>query len=73
MAGGAPGEEVGEGAAARKGSQSGMTRLATPSGGQTTTFTYTDHASFPGTLIIGKFVQSFDYLFWLKISNQCRA
>jgi hypothetical protein len=56
-AGGGSGAEVSEGASSRKGSQ-GSTRLATPSGGQTTTFTYTDHASFPGTLVIGKFVQT---------------
>ncbi len=55
----APGPEVEPGSApAHKGSQATLSRLATPSGGQTTTFTYTDHASFPGTLIIGKYVQT---------------
>ncbi len=56
----APGPEVEEGAApARKSSsQAALGRLATPSGGQTVTFTYTDHASFPGTIIIGKYVET---------------
>ena len=35
-----------------------LTRLATPSGGQTLTFTYEDRPSFPGTVIIGKYVQT---------------
>ena len=55
----APGPEVDAGApAARKGSSATLGRLATPGGGQTTTFTYTDHPSFPGTIIIGKYVQT---------------
>ena len=55
----APGPEVeAGGSAARKGSQGTLSRLATPGGGQTTTFTYTDHQSFPGTVIIGKYVQT---------------
>ncbi len=55
----APGPEVEEGAAPRKGApKDTITRLATPSGGQTVTFTYEDRPSFPGTLIIGKYVQT---------------
>ena len=55
----APGPEVDAGApAARKGSSATLGRLATPGGGQTTTFTFTDHPSFPGTIIIGKYVQT---------------
>jgi Peptidase family M1 domain/TPR repeat len=55
----APGPEVEAGATTgKKSSQGALTRLATPAGGQTTTFTYTDHASFPGTIIIGKYVQT---------------
>ena len=55
----APGPEVDAGApTARKGSSATLGRLATPGGGQTTTFTYTDHPSFPGTIIIGKYVQT---------------
>ncbi len=53
----APGPEV-EDASSRKGSQGAATHLATPAGGQTVTFTYTDHASFPGTILIGKYVQT---------------
>ncbi len=54
----APGPEVEEGApATHKGSaQGGLTRLATPAGGQTFTFTYEDRPSFPGTILIGKYV-----------------
>jgi aminopeptidase N len=45
--------------ASRKGQPADtLTRLATPSGGQTLTFTYEDRPSFPGTVIIGKFVQT---------------
>jgi len=41
----------------RKGQpQDTLTRLATPAGGQTVTFTYEDRPSFPGTIIIGKYV-----------------
>ena len=55
----APGAEVEEGAPAKKGaSQGGLTRLATPAGGKTVTFTYTERPSFPGTIIIGKFEQT---------------
>ena len=55
----APGPEIEAGTStARKGSSTTLTRLATPGGGQTTTFTYTDHPSFPGTIIIGKYVQT---------------
>ena len=59
----APGPEVEAGApapASRKGAhpQDTLTRLATPSGGQTLTFTYEDHPSFPGTILIGKYVQT---------------
>jgi len=59
----APGREVEEGstahAAHKASAQEGeLTRLATPAGGKTLTFTYEDHPSFPGTLIIGKFVQT---------------
>jgi len=56
----APGHEVEEGKpSSRKGaSQDTLTRLATPAGGKTVTFTYTDHPSFPGTLIIAKYVQT---------------
>jgi len=56
----APGPEVEETAAApRKGASQGpLTRLATPPGGSTVTFTYEDRPSFPGTLIIGKYVQT---------------
>jgi hypothetical protein len=64
----APGPEVAEesalslpkGAPApRKGQpKDAITRLATPSGGQTLTFTYEDRPSFPGTLLIGKYVQT---------------
>jgi Flp pilus assembly protein TadD len=57
----AAGAEVEEGSqpAARKGQpKDTLTRLATPSGGQTLTFTYEDRPSFPGTIIIGKFVQT---------------
>ena len=54
----APGPEVEEGApATHKGSaQGGLARLATPAGGQTFTFTYEDRPSFPGTILIGKYV-----------------
>ena len=54
----APGPEVEEGApATHKGSAQGaLTRLATPAGGQTFTFTYEDRPSFPGTILIGKYV-----------------
>ncbi len=56
----APGPEVEEGAAAsRKGSsQGGLARLGTPAGGQTVTFTYEDRPSFPGTILIGKYVET---------------
>jgi aminopeptidase N len=56
----APGQEVEESVpAARKGQpQNTLTRLATPAGGQTTTFTYEDRPSFPGTVLIGKYVQT---------------
>jgi hypothetical protein len=56
----APGPEVEEGTPApRKGStQTAVSRLATPSGGKTLTFTYQDRPSFPGTIIIGKYVQT---------------
>jgi aminopeptidase N len=55
----APGEVQEKTAASRKGQPADtLTRLATPSGGQTLTFTYEDHPSFPGTVIIGKFVQT---------------
>jgi len=57
--GAAPGSEVEEAATPRKGAAQGpLSRLATPPGGSTVTFTYTDHPSFPGTLIIGKYVQT---------------
>ena len=36
------------------------TKLEIP-GGPTTTFTYTDHPSFPGTIIIGKYVADQEY------------
>jgi len=39
-------------------SQSAPTRLAAPAGGKTTTFAYVDRPSFPGTIIIGKYVQT---------------
>jgi aminopeptidase N len=40
-------------------SQSGAAaKLASPSGGQTVTFNYEDKPSFPGTIIVGKFVQT---------------
>jgi hypothetical protein len=57
---GAPGPEVEEGAPApRKGQpKDALTRLATPAGGQTLTFTYEDRPSFPGTILIGKYVQT---------------
>ncbi|MGA2905892.1 MAG: M1 family aminopeptidase [Candidatus Korobacteraceae bacterium] len=43
----------------RKGQpQDTLTRLATPAGGQTLTFTYEDRPCFPGTVLIGKFVQT---------------
>ena len=46
-------------APARKGaSQAAASRLATPAGGKTVTFTYEDRPSFPGTIIIGKYVQT---------------
>ena len=49
-------EKVG---ASRKGQPADtLTRLATPSGGQTLTFSYQDRPSFPGTVIIGKYVQT---------------
>lgn len=56
----APGPEVEEGAPApRKGQpKDAITRLATPGGGQTFTFTYEDRPSFPGTVLIGKYVQT---------------
>ena len=56
----APGPEVEEGAPApRKGqAKDAITRLATPAGGQTLTFTYEDRPSFPGTVVIGKYVQT---------------
>ena len=55
----APGEVQEKTAASRKGQPADtLTRLATPSGGQTLTFTYEDRPSFPGTVIIGKFVQT---------------
>jgi aminopeptidase N len=56
----APGPEVEEGAPApRKGQpKDAITRLATPSGGQTVTFTYEERPSFPGTVVIGKYVQT---------------
>ena len=45
--------------ASRKGSAGRRsTHLATPRGGQTVTFTYQDQPSFPGTIIIGKYVQT---------------
>jgi len=43
---------------ARKGSQATLSRLATPAGGQTVTFTYEDRPSFPGTILIGKYVET---------------
>jgi tetratricopeptide (TPR) repeat protein len=55
---GGPGPEVEEAAGAGHKSAGTAARLTAPSGGQTTTFTYTDHASFPGTIIIGKYVQT---------------
>jgi hypothetical protein len=56
--GAAPGAEVQEQTpTGRKGAQS-VTRLATPAGGQTVTFTYTEHPGFPGTIVIGKYVQT---------------
>jgi len=55
----APGPEMESAPAGRKGQpQSTLARLATPSGGQTVTFTYEDRSSFPGTVIIGKYVQT---------------
>ncbi len=55
----APGPEVEEGAPApRKAPKDAITRLATPGGGQTLTFTYEDRPSFPGTVVIGKYVQT---------------
>jgi hypothetical protein len=55
-----PGPEIEEGAPApRKGSsQGGLEHLTTPAGGKTFTFTYQERPSFPGTLIIGKYVQT---------------
>jgi hypothetical protein len=41
-----------------EGGKKGSAHSSAGSGGQTTTFTYTDHPSFPGTLIIGKYVQT---------------
>ncbi|MGB9257793.1 MAG: peptidase M1, partial [Candidatus Korobacteraceae bacterium] len=55
----APGEVQEKVPASRKGQPADtLTRLATPAGGQTLTFTYEDRPSFPGTVIIGKFVQT---------------
>ncbi len=56
----APGPEVEEGAPAPRRGQpkDAITRLATPAGGQTLTFTYEDRPSFPGTVVIGKYVQT---------------
>jgi aminopeptidase N len=55
----APGEVQEKVSASRKGQPADtLTRLATPSGGQTLTFTYEERPSFPGTVIIGKFVQT---------------
>ncbi len=55
-----PGAEAEEGAPAprKSASQSGATKLASPAGGQTVTFNYEDKPSFPGTIIVGKFVQT---------------
>jgi tetratricopeptide (TPR) repeat protein len=55
-----PGSEATENAPAPRkgGSQSALNRLATPAGGQTFTFTYEDRPSFPGTILIGKYVES---------------
>ena len=55
----APGPEVEESApAAHKGAQPALTRLAAPAGGETATFTYEDRPSFPGTILIGRYVQT---------------
>ena len=55
--GAAPAETEEKIPASRKGQpQDTLTRLATPSGGQTVTFSYEDRPSFPGTIIIGKYV-----------------
>ena len=35
-----------------------LNRLAIPAGGQTVTFTYEDRPSFPGTILIGKYVET---------------
>ncbi len=55
-----PGPEIEESApASRKGhAEETSSRLAAPAGGQTVTFTYEGHPSFPGTIIIGKYVQT---------------
>ncbi|HUI83741.1 MAG TPA: M1 family aminopeptidase [Candidatus Binatia bacterium] len=56
----APGPEVEEGspAAHKAASQGALSRLPTPAGGRTVTFTYGDRPSFPGTILIGNFVQT---------------
>ena len=53
----APAETEEKTPASRKGQPPDtLTRLATPAGGQTVTFSYEDRPSFPGTIIIGKYV-----------------
>ncbi len=52
-----PGGDTGEDSgAARKGGSKNATER--PAGGQTYTFTYEDKPSFPGTILIGKYVQT---------------
>ena len=53
------GPAIEEGApAVRKGSAQVAMRLTLPPGGKSVTFTYEDRPSFPGTIIIGKYVQT---------------
>jgi aminopeptidase N len=52
------GPEVEEGVSGAKKGAAASAKLAAPSGSKTYTFTYQEHPSFPGTIIIGKFVQT---------------
>ncbi|HLI62688.1 MAG TPA: M1 family aminopeptidase, partial [Terriglobales bacterium] len=55
-----PGPEIEEAAPAPRKVRAEETaaRLAAPAGGQTVTFTYEDRPSFPGTILIGKYLQT---------------
>ncbi len=56
-----PGGAAEEGAAReshKSGAQGALNRLTVPGGGQTVTFTYEDKPSFPGTILIGKYVET---------------